>query len=562
MTRQITQFWLVGILGTLLNHGAAGDLVMARDGQALATIVAPGRTEPEQFAASELARYLGQMAGCTFTVAPAAGDGPLICVGTPASVGPLLADRALRRRALALPEEGFLIRADAQRLCLIGASPRATLYAVYDFLEDDLGAAWTIPGPEGEVIPSHDPLIIRPANRVESPTFPLRSFQAMGLDGAEGADLDAALIDWCGKRKLNIFRLGWVYSWENVESRLLPEIRKRGLMSGASNHAFGQIVPAGKYEAGHPEYYALRDGERTAKGGQLCTTNPEVAEVAARELAELTARHPELTAMGMLQGDGWGFCQCQACSARLESECEVIWPGEGVPKASALILQFVNEVSRALRPQRPDVSLWFEAYSPTIEPPRDLRPDPEVGVFAWLYWRCCLHSLGDPQCARALQYAQVLRQWRAVTRGQMMVTDYWCGLTQPVPWWPTMTTMQGDYRFLRDLGVDGVEVWGLRGTWFKMADLSAYLNCELLWNLEDDAWAVIRQYCRGRYGAAADTMVRYYREIARGMNLAASENPERRVANTWPVAGMYVRDPERLRALIARAQGEADTALA
>lgn len=555
---------LLLILGVLLmaTTGAAAEgLTLARAGRALGPIVCPGQDAVEQFAAGELARYLSRMADAPFPVQSGAPqDRPFVAVGTATSLAPYLRTRALSERAGQLGEEGFLIRVEQDRALVIGGSPRAALYGVYDLLERDLGARWTVPGPDGERIPRHDPLVLRPGERREAPAFPLRAFDAMPHPTEPEGDV--ALIDWAAKRKLNLFRMGWCYAWAHFETRLLPEIRKRGLMSGAANHAFGTILPPDRHGATHPHYYALRDGARAVETDpmvtQLCTTNPETVAAVARSLESTTEKHPELAHLSLLQGDGWAFCQCPECARLVTGTCERIWPGEGVPDATPLLLRFVADVRRALASQRPGVTLWYDAYSPTIEPPGAAEADPDLNVLVWLYWRCALHSLGDQRCTRSRQYAEVLRGWRRAAGGRMMVTDYWCGITQPVPWWPTFTTMKEDYRFLRLLGIEGAAIWGLSHTWFRSAETSAYLNAELLWDLDQDVWQVMRRFCEGRYGAAAETMQHYYRAIAEGMERAAAEEPVERVANTWSLASRYVRDPKRLRALIDEARAKAD----
>ncbi|MGC9317600.1 MAG: hypothetical protein ACP5KN_06125, partial [Armatimonadota bacterium] len=67
----------------LLCAGQAGAVTIAADGQPMAAIVvAEEATIAEQGAAEELAAYLGQTAGCEFTVTGEAdADGPAVYVG-------------------------------------------------------------------------------------------------------------------------------------------------------------------------------------------------------------------------------------------------------------------------------------------------------------------------------------------------------------------------------------------------------------------------------------------------------------------------------------------------
>lgn len=538
----------------------ADEMILAEKGHALATIVAPGTDEVEKFAAKELARYLSRMANCDFKAASEAKAAPrTISAGTLQSLKPLLEASKIDAAARLANPESFLIAVQPDRVFIVGATPRALLYAVYDLLEDDLGARWTIPGPQGEFIPVRDPLSLAVGERVEAPSFPIRCFELMKDETKEGRQT-VEIIDWIAKRKMNICTVAWCYvDWTQYEKYLRPEIIKRGLIGGGTNH--GMFLPPDKYSATHPEYYALRDGVRKWDKSplvcHLCYTNPEAATAVAGELDAIVKRNPELTQIGMLPADGWKVCQCPSCAKLVEGECGEFWAGQHVTNATSLILNYANNVSRAFKAKHPETSFWFEAYSPTILPPKAVAPDPDMNVSIYIYWRCAIHPLSSPDCQRCREYADVLRGWRKAAKGKIMISDYLNGLAQPIPWWPVMTIMKPDYEFLQSIGIDGVKMWGLNGPRFKMAETGAYLNAELLWDLKQDEWKAIGRFCEGRYRSAGNAMLQYYREVALEMDQAAKESPSANVPNTWPMPATHIKNPEKLRALIEQARKEA-----
>ena len=104
-------------------------------------------TPQEELGAAELQRYVGLMTGATLPVGSAEtpGDnshGLVIAIGHPAAhplLGELESQGLVSVNAEVLTEDGFILktvrRDNHDILAISGASPVATLYAVYDFLE-------------------------------------------------------------------------------------------------------------------------------------------------------------------------------------------------------------------------------------------------------------------------------------------------------------------------------------------------------------------------------------------------------------------------------------------
>ena len=126
-------------------------VTLARAGKSSCVIVqADNATEPEKFAAKELATFLKRVTGAEF---------PVVAEQS------LTDDRASRiyvgwtqyatRHDIdtsKLGEEEWVIRTIDDDLVLTGGRPRGTMYAVYEFLEDHVGCHWL--DRKTEVIPS------------------------------------------------------------------------------------------------------------------------------------------------------------------------------------------------------------------------------------------------------------------------------------------------------------------------------------------------------------------------------------------------------------------------
>ena len=121
------------------------EISLVENGQSRYTIVIAADVPlPVKFAAEELQKYLVQISGARLPVSTDGAPELAICLGE----GSLPTDERdkLLLRLKGRGEDGYLMCCSGKRLVLTGNSPRATLYAVYHFLEKYLGCGWCVPG--------------------------------------------------------------------------------------------------------------------------------------------------------------------------------------------------------------------------------------------------------------------------------------------------------------------------------------------------------------------------------------------------------------------------------
>ncbi len=103
-------------------------------------VVAPA-SAPMQFAASELARYLGRILDAPVAVgAPAAGNQPRIVIEKVADPAPL-------------GDERYTILAEGATLHIRGGGDLGVVFGVYEFLRRYGGCRFSGLGPDGELVP-------------------------------------------------------------------------------------------------------------------------------------------------------------------------------------------------------------------------------------------------------------------------------------------------------------------------------------------------------------------------------------------------------------------------
>ena len=267
-------------------------------------IVSPDASEPVQHAAAELQYFLNQITDADFEIVKhATADQPRILVGPLAA---RLADPEFS--TVGLGDEGIVIRTIGNDLILAGGAPRGTLYAVYSFLEDQLGCRWW--SSKVSAIPEITTLKIEPLNIRYLP--PLEYRELWWYDAFDG--------DWSVRNKCN------------GHQHQLDSIRGGGHQFEGYVHTFYKLIPPEKYFDDHPEWFSEIDGSRTFGDhttGQLCLTNQEVRLELVKNLTERLRAHPQATIASVSQRD-WLEHECQC------AKCQTIDKEEGSPAGTLL----------------------------------------------------------------------------------------------------------------------------------------------------------------------------------------------------------------------------------
>jgi len=252
-------------------------------------------------------------------------------------------------------------------------------YAVYSFLEDQLGVHWIEPGDEGIAYKKMSPLALRDGAFNWIPQLVFRSIRQGGARIAK-----------------EMYRLGSDYQEfaefqptleeHNAFAEDVIRWRQRVKMGGArpgGGHSFATWWA--KYGEAHPEYFALNKfGKRepvpapkpqyTDEFVKICPSNPDVAD---RIVADWLPKKDRVQFVGAGMNDGAdNFCECANCK-------KLDIPREGERFADHLTDRYVhlaNAVARKVREHRPDAYVAMYAYLNSLRPPRKLNVEPNVVV--------------------------------------------------------------------------------------------------------------------------------------------------------------------------------------
>jgi hypothetical protein len=448
---------------------AISEVRLAHRGRTSARIVvAAGASETERFAAQELALFLHIVTGAMFPVGEDAGfPGGRLLIGLGAAkfATPDLMDPE------PAPEE-IVIRTVGSDLVLAGGTPRATLYAVYTFLEDAVGCRWWTG--TASRMPWRPTLDVGDvAIRFKPPLEYREPFWFVAFDPV-----------WAARNKVNGTLAGG------------DALRGGHQVYEGFVHTFYSLIPPEKYFALHPEWFSEIDGKRTSTNAQLCLTNEAMRRELIKNLKEKLRANPEATIVSVSQNDCFGNCACPLC--------RVVDEEEGGPAGS--LLRFVNAVAADVESEFPGLAIDTLAYQYTRKPPRLVRPRPSVIVRLCSIECSFSRPLDDP---RNKSFFEDLEGWAKIA-GRLYIWDYTTNFSHYVQPHPNYGVLASNIRLFVARNVRGVFEQGAYQSWgSEMAELRAWMLAKLLWNPELDEELLREEFLAGYYGPAARSIERY-----------------------------------------------------
>ncbi|NLF72686.1 MAG: DUF4838 domain-containing protein [Candidatus Anammoximicrobium sp.] len=473
MVRHAPRYLVVLFVMSLAATAFAAPLRLAGGGKTTYSIVVdPDAIAAEQHAAAELAALLKQVTGADFPVQTTVQmpAGPLLVVGP----GRVARQAAPSVSLDGLQPDGIVIETVGENVLLAGDRPRGTLYAVYSFLEDAVGCRWwsskvsSIPRLPDLTVPEQHVRYVPPLEYRET-------FWADAFDG-----------DWAARNKSN-----------GDSERLADKHGGRIRYGGPSFvHTFAHLVPPATYFQEHPEYFSEVNGQRLDGYAQVCVTNEAVKKLITDKVLAYLRDDPTAQIISVSQNDCDKHCLCANCK-RLEEE-------EGSPAGP--LLHLVNHVAAEVGKQYPEVAIDTLAYQYTRQPPRHVKPLPNVIV------RLCSIEcdFARPLTAESnRKFADDIRGWSKICQ-RVYIWDYTTNFAHYIQPHPNLRVLGSNIRFFVDHGVRGIfEQGAYTSQGAEFAELKAWVLAKLLWNPRLDDQALVREFVHGYYGAAAAPMREY-----------------------------------------------------
>jgi hypothetical protein len=463
-------------VGLAERRAALGTCRIVIGGQAVtpethAIVIPDAPTPSERQAAAELALHWERLTGSTLPILADATAGARIPILLGRSA--LIAQRGVKVNYQRLGLEGIHLQTAGPALVLAGGQ-RGVLYAVYAFLEDELGCRWFTA--DCSTVPRQGTFTIKRLKRIYVPPLEYRD-----------TDYPSCRPPEFGVRN----KLNGLYS--QADATWGEHIRYKGFV-----HTFNGLVPPETYFATHPEYFSEINGSRLGpENTQLCLTNPEVLRVATETVRRWIQESPEATIISVSQNDWHSYCQCAACTALAEKE-----GGQAGP-----LLHFVNGIANAIAAEHPDKIIDTLAYQYTRQPPKHVKPAPNVAVRLCSIECCFSHPLDA--CPTNRSFVADIKGWSKICK-RLHIWDYVINYAHCVQPFPNLGVIRPNIEFFVRNGVTGIyEEANYFSKGGELAELRTYLMAKTLWDPSYDSTKAIREFTEAYYGPAAPALRDY-----------------------------------------------------
>ncbi|MBO4304941.1 MAG: DUF4838 domain-containing protein [Lentisphaeria bacterium] len=352
-------------------------------------------------AAQELSKYVEKVSGIKLKQGAKEGKN-FIYVGL-ASDFKELPSGLKEKLDKTVAEDSYIFHAEKDKMFFAGKSKPAELYAVYQFLERELGIRFLKPAnaeDDGEYVPEKKGKSLQIADKsfVREPAFRRRLLVPTGWDWTHHPTQG---VIWSVKGG---YQMGAAYCrrelWprKNAKQVELYEPRTADVWEENYHNLFQKAIPAKEYYKTHPEYFALINGKRTASGYETvayCLSNPDVRRLAAEYIVR-TIREKKKMGYLFVQGGGLsdmgrGWCECEECLKENETKTFTF------RNISNVYNKTVKAIFDLVYKEIPDAQLLLWAYGTYQQPyTAKLRHDERVHFIFLSHGRCYAHAFDEP----------------------------------------------------------------------------------------------------------------------------------------------------------------------
>lgn len=370
----------------------------------------------------------------------------------------------VRADADELRKQGYLMKTVGDHLVIAGNTGKGTLYGVYHFLEHYLGMRWYAPGVTR--VPEVSKLTVPPVDQTTTPSILYHEPR---------------------------------YTWPGKDEDFRNHLRiNHGKWGGLGSDYFDFVSPKEFYN-NHPEYFSEIGGKRIREETQLCLTNPDVFEIVAEGMLEKMRANPESRAYNFFAMDYYNYCQCENCRDVNEQ-----YGSDGATQ-----FDFVNRLAERTSKEFPDKLIGTLAYTYTEKPPVGMAIHPNVVIWLCHMFPCCdSHSIES--CEKNEEFRNHSITWSQMCN-HLYIWHYIVDFAHYYNPFPNFRAMASDMRFYKRLGVEGIFAQGMShpGGGGEFSLLRGYYCAKLLWDTDQDADEILKDFLRGYYGKAWESIWEY-----------------------------------------------------
>ncbi len=492
-------------------------LTLIEGGTSQCVVVYDQTSAAESFAVKELKEIIQGTTGIELRAVDLASTdadttAARIVVGRNPLTRRLLGERLMN----GLLDQESLVTRRGNDLVLTGGDDWGMIYAVYDFVENEAGYRCFAPYPGGDFFRKTDSLRFSGRETRTRPAFPgFRICYTSPLMNRETIK-DFARYSFRNRAtRLDWEKYGEGSSFANDIGLVEP------YQQHVPGHALFYYVPAhdktwsfwrgsgkpalkGLFKE-HPEYFTLNEKGERVDNAQLCFSNPELRKLFTKRVLEaVSVKGQGVYMVGSNDFHGGTYCFCPGCLKLQEK-----YNCTGGP-----LWDYILELCGQLKDEHPGVYITSLAYKGDTQ--TEIAPDNIVFPENFICDAAILKSDRTLSESKPVAFAnglivnnfdrhQNLRKWVSITSH---VSYWYYGGVAPYQVYARMTS---EMRELHAAGVKSVGSCGLGS--FEFGDITTYLYFRLLIDPDLDATALVREFAKWKYGAAATKMLAIIEEL-------------------------------------------------
>ena len=455
-------------------------------------VISDTASAAEEYAANELATYLGRATGATFpivkdtTVSTATSQEYILSVGR----NDLLTASGIVVDREEVTRDGYKIVRKDNTVYICGGYDTGTAFGVYEFMNHQVGyEAYTA----DEIYLDTSPVVyVRDFDYTDMPDFADRL-----IDGIYWADPNTAYKHRIVNDRESVARFGFGCGADWIPS---------------SGHTLKVIVPEDKYKGEHPEWFLATPNAPSANPNwaQPCYTSESFINTFIENMKARILEKTDGYIVNIAQEDGTTWCPCSNCDGERKKYT-----------TTGYMLRFVNKIVVELEkwhqetcPERKLVYATF-SYGNTTAPPLDddgnlidesCRPHEKLWIRRATSGMCGYHKLDDPTCTANRKIMTTMEGWLTLT-DQYIWWDYAASYSNYLTFFPDFGSIQSFFRYYKEWGVTNLfREYNSGGNVTAFGYLRGYMYSKLMWNTEYDPEVLMENFVNQYYKDVAPQM--------------------------------------------------------
>ena len=480
-------------------------------------VVVPPKSAPAaRYAGKVLSATLGEILNCKVPVV-SKGTGKIAL-----HVGDTALAAAMKLDINALDRDGFYIKSLGKQILIAGkddprfnpertaqAAERATLFAVYDFLERFAGVRYYFPGEAGTVIPRKDEIRLPGIDIAERPDMQYRTFY---------------FNPW----KPIMEGQSYVYANAPENWRFLAAFQLRTSTLAIPNcHGLAYLALVERFGKEHPEYFSLnKNGSRwngavkvglSQDKGHICWSNKAIREELLKDAEAVLTGKPassrnivnsrgqsvwpsahQTPFFNLMPNDAMPPCYCKGCVSHFQTTDK--------QKTSDFMWNYFTSFARTLQERKIPGYVTCMAYA-------NYKVIPTCEIPSNIIVQLALTGPYDERLPVQKGNDALLRQWNKKLGTRPYLWLYPSKCRAAVGWIPNTAPRAVGTYLKRQAGYTFGAFNESESDFWLFGFLNYYVAAKVMWNTDTDVDALLDEHFKVMYGAAAPVMKKVFDEF-------------------------------------------------